>query len=52
MSFYFQEKFNRDSVAPNHTGKGRSWSLKKMDLFNFHFLKRLEVVVGMEIRIC
>jgi hypothetical protein len=30
MSFSFQGKFNRDSVAPDHTGKGRSWSLKKI----------------------
>ena len=29
MSFSFQGKFNRDGVAPDHTGKGRSWSLKK-----------------------
>lgn len=29
MSFSFQGKFNRDGVAPDHTGKGKSWSLKK-----------------------
>lgn len=30
MSFSFQRKFNRDGVAPDHTGEGRSWSLKKI----------------------
>jgi hypothetical protein len=30
MSFSFKGKFNKDGVAPDHTGKGRSWSLKKI----------------------